>query len=415
MKKRWWIIPVIVVLLAAGVYGFFKLWGDGQEIYYRTAKVERGDLVQAITATGTIQPLKVVEVGTQVTGRIKKLYVDFNSPVTEGQIVAEIAPESYKARTDQDKANLQQSIANVDQIQAKLVLAEQELKRNKELAERGLVTGTDLDTAVSNRDALEAQLKMAKAQIKQSKATLAVSKTDLAYTTIRSPVNGVVIARNVNEGQTVVASMSAQTIYLIATDLKKVQVEAAVAEADIGQIRAGEKVIFTVDAYPDEKFVGKVSQVRLSATITQNVVTYPVIIVADNPQEKLLPSMTADVSIEVARIEGALKLPNAALRFKPESATAAAGGSGGGASGGKRSSPAGSSKPAHEVWVQTPGGGLQPVKVTLGISDGTHTQVLEGKLKEGQEVVTGVSEQPTTKQAMVNPFAPKFPKKKGMH
>jgi HlyD family secretion protein len=412
MKKRWWIIPVIVVLLAAGVYGFFKLWGDDQEVYYRTATVERGDLVQTITATGTIQPLKVVDVGTQVTGRIKKLYVDFNSPVTEGQIVAEIAPESYKARTDQDKANLQQSIANVDQIQAKLVLAEQELKRNKELAERGLVTGTDLDTAVSNRDALEAQLKMAKAQIKQSKATLAVSKTDLAYTTIRSPVNGVVIARNVNEGQTVVASMSAQTIYQIATDLKKVQVEAAVAEADIGQIRAGEKVTFTVDAYPDEEFIGKVSQVRLSATITQNVVTYPVIIVADNPKEKLLPSMTADVSIEVARVDGALKLPNAALRFKPESA-ATEGGGGGGGSGGKKKSSAGSSKPTHEVWVQTPGG-LRPVKVALGISDGTHTQVLEGGLKEGQEVVTGVSEQPTTKSEVVNPFVPKFPKKKGV-
>ncbi|MDI6775237.1 MAG: efflux RND transporter periplasmic adaptor subunit [Verrucomicrobiota bacterium] len=337
-------------------------------------------------------------------------------------------PTVYEARLAQDQANLAQAHAQVEQAQARLVQARSELTRSSELAKREMISPAELETATANRDSLEAQLKMALASVEQAQALLRLSKANLDYTTIRSPVSGVVIARNVNEGQTVVASMSAQVLFLIAADLKQVQVEASISEADIGKIKLDQPVKFTVDAH-DRPFEGSVSQIRLAAAIAQNVVTYPVVIRAENPDLILFPSMTVGVSCEVARRSNALKAPNAALRFRPEEAAigkepgkktaveksagdnAAAGEHGRGRrpSGGEQSD---WGRSAGKVWIRkTPGAAPEPIVLSLGISDGSFTEVLEpAELKEGQEVITGYAVPGAGKQAdIVNPFAPPTP------
>ena len=404
--RRWLILLGVAALFGIGFLTWRWVRASNGEKHYRTARVGRGDLVQVVRATGTVQPIKTVQVGTQVTGPVQKLYVDYNDRVKQGQVVAQIDPTVYQAQVDQGRANWRAAQANVDSTRAKLIQAEAELKRNRELKVRDLVSQSDLDTTVANRDVLAAQVKQAEAAVEQTRAALRLSETNLAYTTIRSPVDGVVIARNVNEGQTVVASFSSQTLFVIATDLKQMQVEASIPEADIGKIREGQAVKFTVDAYPDLEFEGRVSEVRLAATITSNVVTYPVIISAPNPEEKLLPTLTASVSIEVARHEKVLRVPNAALRFKYEPGEAASG-AGGGPASGSGTTPGGPGR--HQVWAPE-GKDLKAVPVHPGITDGSYTEVVEGALKEGQEVVTGIME-PGEKApvAVNNPFMPKFP------
>jgi len=402
--KRWMIIAIVVVLVGVGLVALRWMRASNGEKQFRTVKVERGDLVQVVKATGQVQPIKTVQVGTQVTGPVKKLYVDYNDRVKQNQVVAQIDPTVYQAQVDQGRANLRAAQANVDSTRAKLIQAEAELKRNRELKARDLVSQSDLDTTVANRDVLAAQVKQAEAAVEQTQAALRLSETNLAYTTIRSPVDGVVIARNVDEGQTVVASFSSQTLFVIAADLKQMQVEADVPEADIGKIKVDQPVRFTVDAYPDEDFAGAVSEVRMAATITSNVVTYPVIISAPNPDEKLLPTLTASVSIEVARHEKVLRVPNAALRFKYEPGAAASGAGSQGASGTTPAAPV-----RHQVWVPD-GKDLKAVPVRPGITDGSYTEVIEGALKEGQEVVTGIMESGEKAAVAVNnPFMPKFP------
>ena len=404
--KRWMIIAIVVVLVGVGLGALRWIRTADSGPRYRTVKVERGDLTQVVKSTGQVQPIKTVQVGTQVNGPVKKLYVDYNDRVTAGQVVAQIDPTVYQAQTDQARANLRAAQANVDSTQAKLTQAEAELKRNRELIVRNLVSQSDLDTTVANRDVLAAQLKQAQAAVAQTQAALQLAETNLAYTTIRSPVDGVVIARNVDEGQTVVASFTSQTLFVIATDLKQMQVEADVPEADIGKIKDGQPVRFTVDAYPDQDFEGKVSEVRLSAAIQQNVVTYPVIIKAPNPDEKLLPTLTANVSVEVAHHEHVLKVPNSALRFKYEPAGPASGN-------GTASAAPRPGDHRHQVWVPD-GKQLKAVYLAPGISDGTNTEVPEGTLKEGQEVVIGILEgQAQPAQGTDNPFAVKMPHPKG--
>jgi HlyD family secretion protein len=350
-------------------------------------------------------------VGTQVNGPISKLYVDYNDQVKEGDLVAQIDPTVYQARLAQDDANLTQSAATVEQTQAKLTQAEKELARSKELVRRDMLSQEELDAAVANRDTLAAQLKVAVAAVEQAKAALRLSKANLDYTSIHSPVNGVVIARNVSEGQTVVASMSAQVLFLVATDLRQMQVEASIPEADIGKIRLDQPVTFTVDAY-DQEFQGKVAQIRLAAATVQNVVTYPVVIRADNPEGKLYPGMTANIICEVARQTGVLKVPNAALRFKP----AAAEGTGKRAATGEagRTRPAGSGEakrvPRSKVWVESnPEGKPVPIVVKTGITDGNFTEVEAEQLQAGQEVIIGLAETGAAATATVNPFAPQMP------
>jgi HlyD family secretion protein len=382
----------LVLILAAaggGWYYYQKAHPPKEPLGYRTATVKRGAVVQDIRATGTVQPIKKVEVGTQVNGPIVRLYVDFNSVVTANQIVAQIDPAVYEATHAKDCAQLKSNEANVEQITAKLELAEKELRRKQELANRKMLALSDLDIAVSERDALTAQLKVARASVEQSQASVKMSKTNLGYCTIRSPVDGVVVARNVDEGQTVVSSMSAQKLFQIATDLKRIQVEASIPEADVGLIRTNQPVAFNVDAYSDD-FRGEVKQVRLAATTVQNVVTYPVIVEADNPGEKLFPGMTANIAVEVARSENTLMIPAAALRFNPTNLT--------------------SDVRGPKVWVLGSNSAPAAVAVKLGISDGTHTALLEPQSLEGQEVILGFQgSQAANGGSPKNPFMPTPP------
>jgi HlyD family secretion protein len=404
MKRSIVIIAAVVTLAAiAGC----KLFGNGNTKIYKTAKADKTDLVVQVKATGTVQPIKLVQVGSQVTGKIMKLYVDYNSPVTEGQIIAQIDDTTFKAKVAQDDANLKKAMADVEQGRAKLNLASKELVRDRELASREVISKSALDTSLTNRAALAAQVKTLEAVVEQTRAILDMDRINLGYTTIRSPVNGVVVARNVDEGQTVIASLSVQTIYNIATDLTKIQVQGSIPEADIGRIAMGQPVLFTVDAFPDLKFEGHVSEVRLAAVTISNVVTYPVIVLADNPELKLKPSMTANIYIEVARHPQALVVPNAALRYKPEFASANK----------SASSPSPGSdadkekdkdKNARQIWVKT-GDSIAPVGITTGLSDGTNTEVLTGELQPGQEVVIG-EETAKSGAAPTNPFMPKFSK-----
>ena len=389
MKK----VLVVLVLLAAcgggGWYGYKKLHPKKEALAYRTATIARRSVVQDIRATGTIQPIKQVEVGTQVNGPITHLYADYNSLVSANQIVAQIDPAVYDATYAKDCAQLKSNEANVEQIAAKLDLAEKDLARKTELANKKMLSLSDLDTAISEHAALVAQLKVAKASVEQSQASVKLSKTNLGYCTIRSPVDGVVIARNVDEGQTVVSSMSAQKLFQIATDLKRIQVEASVPEADVGMIRSNQMVNFTVDAYR-ESFTGQVTQIRLSATTVQNVVTYPVIVEADNPGEKLFPGMTANISVQVARRDNAVAIPASALRFSPTNFTTSVHG--------------------PKVWVLNNAKMPEAVGVTIDISDGTHTALTSADDLEGKEVVLGFqSSQGASAGNPKNPFMPTPP------
>ncbi len=384
MKK---LIFVVLIIAATGAWIWYKSH-DKVDIgpLYRTARITRGTLINVINATGIVKPVKEVEVGTQVNGRILKLYVDFNSTVTNNQVIALIDPDVYEAGHARDAAQLKSSAATVEQITARLVLAEKDLQRKSELAARKMLSTADLDMAMAERDALAAQLKVAQAAVEQARAAIKLSKANLDYCTIRAPVNGVIIARNVDEGQTVVSSFNAQQLYKIATDLRRIQVEASLPEADIGQIRVGQPVTFTVDAYSDT-FLGSVLQIRLSASTVQNVLTYPVIVEAENPDGKLFPGMTANIAIEVARQENAQIVPAAALRFTP---------------------------PGHEVDRQTPAiwlvdesGEVERRIVELGVTDHTRTAINSPVDIAEQQVAIGV--QPNHKDSANTPRNPFMP------
>jgi HlyD family secretion protein len=386
--------------------------------------------------------LQQVQVGTQVNGPIKRLYVDFNSRVKDGDLIAQIDPSTYEARVTQSKANLASSIANVKRVEATLRQSKKELERSNELFKRELISQSDLDAAVASYDSLAAQLDVANAGVAQAQASLNDAQINLDYTTIKSPINGVVISRNVDEGQTVVASFSAATLFVIANDLSKVQIQASVAESDIGKIALKQLVRFTVDAYPDNKFTGRVEQIRLSPSTVSNVVIYTVIINADNPEEKLLPGMTATLAFEVEKRDDVLRVPNAALRFVPpneelskikapkdatlaglsdsEALSDTARGQPDSAPvtpearNGDRRSRIGASRnrmPDKEapvqkqVWVLE-NGSLKPVSIIIGITDGSFTEILKGGLVEGQEVVIGIIKK--GEGDLRNPFMPQF-------
>jgi HlyD family secretion protein len=413
---------VIVLLLAGAGGGGWWFWTHHAEapLKYRTAKVERGDIKVGVTATGTVQPYLLVQVGTQVTGTIQKLLVDFNSQVKKNELVAEIDPAPFQAKVDQDKANLTKAQADVIRVKAMLVQAEKELGRSRELQKKELISPSDLDAAIATYDSLVAQVKVADAGVAQAQAALESSQVNLRYCTIVSPIDGVVISRNVDVGQTVAASLQAPTIYVIADDMKKVQVQASVAEADIGRITENMNVMFTVDAHKDERFRGKVFQIRLSPTTVQNVVTYTVMIDAENPGNKLLPGMTANVTFDIAQYRDVLKIPNAALRFTPPIDASAMAKAPEPApapdpSASKPSDPA-QGKPAkgqrkkevqNRVWVTSPAGPIA-VQVTADATDGSWTRLAKGELTEGQEVIVGIMAEGGDSGPTSNPFAPPF-------
>jgi len=316
MKK--WI--VMIVLVAAAV---------AATVYYRRAKpveasstlitspVTRGDVVESVQATGALEAVTTVQVGTQVSGSIKSLHADFNSKVRAGQVVARLEESAFQAQLEQATATLTRLQAERDRAQIQVEDVQIKLRRARELSARQLLPASELDTAESNARQAEAALKSAEAQIVQARASLNQSQVNLSYTVIKAPIDGVVVSRNVDVGQTVAASMQAPTLFVIARDLAEMQVSAAIDESDIGRIRAGQPVTFKVDAYPDDTFTGTVKQVRLQPVVTQNVVSYTTIISVPNPSLRLKPGMTATVTVEIARADNVLRLPGGALRFRP--------------------------------------------------------------------------------------------------
>ncbi len=395
MRRAVLIIGVLVVGLAIAGYVFFN--GERKApVRYRSAMVERGPVISLVTATGSINPVVSVQVGTQVSGMIKSLHADFNSVVKAGDVVAVIDPEPFKARRDQATSNLEMSKANVARAKTDLAQRKRELDRVKSLVAQQYVSQNDVDVAATNFQAAEAQVNVAVAQVKQAEAALNAAELDLKYTVIRSPVNGIVVARNVEVGQTIAASFATPNLFLIALDLTKMQVDTNVSESDIGGITEGKEATFTVDAYPGYQFAGTIRQVRLAPINVLNVVTYNVVVSVDNQDLRLKPGMTANVSIVVAQREAVLKVPNAALRFTPPTAGQA-----------ERFTPG--SKPAkmkgteqttgagrgtttlsRTVWQEGPSGELESVPVQTGISDGLATEIVSGELPEGASVIVGI-------------------------
>ena len=361
-----WIALIVVLLIVASVV---RQCRNGGVANYQTATVTRGPITQAVTATGTLNPVVNVQVGSQVSGNIAKLFVDFNSQVKAGQVVAQIDPALFQATVTQAEGDL----ANT---QAALELARVNAKRTQDLFARKTSSQADLDQAMAN-------LHQAEANVKIKQGALDKAKADLEHCTITSPIDGVVISRNVDVGQTVAASLQAPIIFQIANDLTKMQIDSNVAEADVGVLEVGQDVDFTVDAFPMRTFHGKVVQVRNAPITVQNVVTYDTVIGVSNPDLKLKPGMTANVSIVIAHKVNVLQIKNAALRYRPAEATPgevrARSPARGGAGREQRTS-------ERTVYVVS-GGGPQPVQIKTGISDGVVTEVIEG-LKEGDLVVT---------------------------
>jgi HlyD family secretion protein len=337
---------------------------------YVTEKITRGDITTTITATGTVNPVTSVNVGTQVSGRIDALFADFNSPVKKGQLIATIDPALFQAQVDQARANLSNAKANLLKAQATETDAKRTWDRYKSLYDRHLVAKSQMDTSETADLTAHASTVAAQTLVDQTSASLKLAETNLVYTKIVSPVDGVVISRNVDIGQTVAASFQTPTLFMIAADLTKMQIDTTVDEADISAVKAGEEAEFTVDAYSEETFRGVVGQVRNAATTVQNVVTYDVVVKVDNKGLKLKPGMTADVSIITSVVKDVLRIPNAALRFKP----AAAGG---------RQAPA---ERGPAVWVERNGQTVR-VPVKIGLSDGTLTELTSGDLREGDAAI----------------------------
>ncbi len=355
------LIALVIMAGAGSLVWFYGLNGKKEENRYRTAAVERGDIVKTVSANGTLNPVVLAMVGTQVSGVIIKLKADFNQKVEKGQVLAELDPSLIKAQ-------LQQSLANLENFKAAFKLAEHNEARTRALIERHYASQFDLDQAVQNVAAARAQVAVGEALVNRD-------RTNLGYTVITSPVSGVVVSRNIDVGQTVAASFQTPTLFTIAQDLKQMQIYTTVAEADVGGIRVGQPVHFTVDAFPDRVFNGSVKQIRLDAKSLQNVVTYNVVIDVENPDGILLPSMTAFVGIVVDDRHNALKLPVAALRFKPEETGKPEGKHGG------------AGKPAGKTVYRLVDGKPVAMPVQTGISDGKSIEVIGETLKEGEEII----------------------------
>ena len=306
-----------IIAIAAAVWWWSTREAEGDEGRYRTARVERGDIRVAISSTGTLSAITTVTVGSQISGQVTEVLVDFNSPVKKGDVLARIDPSTYEAQIAQGSAQVASAQAQLRQAQATLRNAELDYRRKADLGGERLVSNADVDLARSARDQAQAQVNSAQAQIRQQTASTQSSRLNLGRTVIRSPVDGVVLTRTIEPGQTVAASLQAPELFKIAEDLGKMKIELAVDESDIGQVKQGQAVSFNADAFPDRQFKGVVDQVRLSATTTNNVVTYPVVVTVDNTDGTLLPGLTVNAEIEVSKRSNVLKVANAALRYKP--------------------------------------------------------------------------------------------------
>jgi HlyD family secretion protein len=455
---------VLVAAAVAAVAAVLAFRSHDHPVTYAAVPVDRGDIQDVVGATGTVQAVQTVQVGSQVSGTIQNLYADFNSVVHKGQVIARLDPSSFQARLGQAQAALVAARANVDRSRAAVDDARRKLDQAKALAAEKLLPQSDFDTAQANYDQAVAQVKANQAAVSQAQANVNQAKVDLDHTIIAAPIDGVVIARSVDVGQTVAASFQAPVLFVIANDLKHMEVNASVDEADIGRVRTGQEVTFRVDAYPDRTFHGRVTQVRLQPTTVQNVVTYNTIISVDNDDGRLMPGMTATVSVIVRKSQNALRIPAAALRFRPEGFDAgsrgrsagAAGGTGastgpraaaapgsaattagagpggtraggraggwsgrradsGGASGAAAGGAEGDSGRTALVFVLNDKGQPEPVRVHTGVSDGQFVEVKDG-LTEGARVVVGIEGDGTARPAgarpsgspSTNPFNPQF-------
>lgn len=324
MKNQKLVVGALLFALLAG--GGWYAWSSrqGDAPVYRTAKVERGPITATVSSTGTLNPVTSVQVGTQVSGQIQQLLVDFNSPVKQGQLIARIDPETFQYRVRQAEADLESARSSVGRAQVAQIIADRDLKRTKELVARNFVSPAELDRAQSTFDLAAAEVRTAQAIVQQRAAQVATARVDLSRTEIRAPVDGVVIKRSVDVGQTVAASLQAPELFIIAKDLRDMQVDTSIDEADVGRIKIGLRATFTVDAFPGRQFSGDVRSVRKAAQSVQNVVTYIAIISANNERGELLPGMTANVRIVTDTRDSVLKVPNAALRFRPAGESAAA-------------------------------------------------------------------------------------------
>jgi HlyD family secretion protein len=424
IRARWLILAAVAVV--AGLIAAFGLSRSTQAQHF-TAKVERGEINDVVEATGTINAVITVQVGSQVSGTIAKLNVDFNSRVHKGDIVALIDPSLFKgallqasADLDNAKANVVAAKANLEKAKAASQQTKADYERAAQLTKDNITSQQQLDLAKANYDsanaaanAAAANVTQAEAQVSQKEAAVTVAQTNLDYTVIRSPIDGTVVARNVDVGQTVAASLQAPTIFTIAQDLTKMWVYAKTDESDVGNIKLGKPVTFKVDAFPKDTFRGVVGQVRMNATTVQSVVTYDTIIEFANPELKLFPGMTAYVTIPVATVQNALKLPNTAMRYKPPMTTEeilviykqygietgvgeqaaddpAAPGNGARADPAPQNPPRAPKTDTAVVWKLHPDHTMEPVKVSLGITDHAYTEVtalLKGELKVGDDVV----------------------------
>lgn len=363
---------VLASVLAAAIGGgwyFFGASGSKNDNVYKTANIQNGDVVQTVSANGTLNPVVLVSVGTQVSGTVKKLLVDYNDKVKAGQVLAMLDPSLYDAQ-------VAESQANVKSAEASLELAAANEKRMRELYAKEFVSKQELDQSVQ-------ALKSAKAQVALSKAAYSKDTTNKNYSIIKSPVSGVIIDRQIDVGQTVAASFQTPTLFKIAQDLRKMQIDSSFAEADIGNIKVGQEASFNVDAFANKTFKGVVKQIRLNATTQSNVVTYNVVVSVDNPDEKLMPGMTAYVNIKTAERNNTLLVPNAALRFKPSVADKQASK----AEEKQKKKDSGGIGRSATVYVLENG---QPkaVKIVVGITDNKQTEVISGSLKAGDAVVT---------------------------
>jgi HlyD family secretion protein len=370
---------VLVPVLIAGGIAFYFLRGADSTVKYVTATVTRGSVIRSVSATGTVNPVITVQVGSYVSGPIQAIYADFNSPVKSGQLIAKIDPRLFEVKVAQTRAALDTAKAQLGKDQADLAYKKLTYERDTELLKRHVVSSDTLDSAISAYHQAEAQVALDKANIEQQQANLQEAEVNLNYTNIVSPVDGTVVSRNVDVGQTVAASFQTPTLFLIAKDLTRMQVDTNVSESDIGNVRTEQKAEFQVDAFPERKFEGVVSQVRQAPISVQNVTTYDVVVNVANPELLLKPGMTADVTIITARRDGVVRIPDQAFRFSPQglqgpsSAAELAGGEG-------------EAPHRARVWIPS-GSGIKPVSLLTGLDDGSYVEMVDGQLHPGDLVV----------------------------
>jgi HlyD family secretion protein len=372
-RNKAWMLAIAAIVVAGGWY-FFAPSASATKIV--TAKVTEGPIVRSVTATGTVNPVITVQLGTYVSGPIIAIYKDYNAPVTKGQLIAKIDPSTYQVTVDIARATLANSIAQLGKDQADLAYKKVTYERDSQLYKEDALSKDGLDSAYSAWQMDVAQVKLDRANIQQQTANVKAAEVNLNYTNIVSPVDGTVVSRNVDVGQTVAASFQTPTLFLIAKDLTKMQVDSNVSESDIGYVKAGQKATFRVDAFPDRDFEGVVAQVRQAPITVQNVVTYDVVVAVENPELLLKPGMTANVNVVTASKPKVVRVPIDALRFAPPGQPPADSAALDGAPGRQT-----------RVWVLA-NRKVTPVTITTGLSDGTWVEVAEGDLQEGDRVVT---------------------------